>query len=191
MRPPIFSSWIEPTAKVLVTIAVILSSTAVRVQAAEVPEKIATESTTEVVRIPRGRNNSEYKTHYGNHRPVFGGPTSPEGEIEEFDRLKNPAFRFPKIDQFFKPWNQEKDVLNDKYGFQFSAHYSTMFQSLSESLSEDDKASVGVFRSTGKWTPQGRDSVDKGSLLVTIDHRHAFRDVAPGSWWGVMIPTTI
>ena len=52
----------------------------------------------------RGPASRESKTGFTTSRPIFGGPTSPEGELEEADRLKEPAFRFPSFDAAFKPW---------------------------------------------------------------------------------------
>jgi porin len=121
---------------------------------------------------------------YNATRPLFGGPTSPEGEIEETDRTRTPAFTFPAIYESFAGWRDWKRALNDEHGLQLSAHYSTLFQRLDESLGGEDKASGGVARVTAKWTALGRDSKNQGSLIVTLDHRHAFRDVAPADLAG-------
>jgi porin len=116
--------------------------------------------------------------------PPFGGPTSPAGELEDADRKETPAFRFPAADEAFRPWNDWKTNLNKEKGVQLSAHYSTMYQSLSETIGTDDKASAGVFRGTLKWTPVGRGTANEGSLNVMLDHRHGFRDVPPASLAG-------
>jgi porin len=121
---------------------------------------------------------------YNASRPVFGGPTSPEGEIEETDRTRTPAFRFPRVYDRFSPWRDWKQRLNEEHGLQLSAHYSTLYQELSDALGAEDKASAGVFRATGIWTLVGRDTPERGSLVLTIDHRHAFRDVAPADLAG-------
>ena len=128
----------------------------------------------------RGISDRESRFGYTATRPPFGGQTSSEGEIEETDRREDPAFRFPAIDEAFQPWVDWKTRQNSERGFAFSAHYSTMFQGLSDSVpGGEDKASGGVFRATLKWTPIGRGTDDTGSLVATVDYRHAIRDIAP------------
>lgn len=128
----------------------------------------------------RGLSSRESRTGFTTSRPAFGGPTSPEGDLEEADRKKEPAFRFPKIDEAFQPWTDWKTRQNNDNGFQLSAHYSTLFQGLSDPVpGGDDKASGGVLRATMKWTPIGRGTADTGSLVVMLDHGHGFRDTTP------------
>ncbi len=125
--------------------------------------------------------NRRSRTGFTQGKPPFGGPTSPNGDLEEADEVKAPAFRFPKIDAAFEPWVTWKTEQNKNNGFQLSAHYSTLFQGLSDSLpGTDDKASGGVLRATMKWTLTGRDTKNAGSLNVMLDHRHGFRDTTPG-----------
>ena len=116
---------------------------------------------------------------YTESTPPFAGPTSPQGEVEETDRALDPAFRFPQIDASFQPWQDWKRSANEDYGVQLAAHYSTLSQGLSDSLTGVDHASSGVFRGTLKWTLTGRESGDEGALNVMVDHRHGFRDVTP------------
>jgi porin len=134
---------------------------------------------------PRGFSSRRSKTGYTTKRPPFGGPNSPAGELEEADRVRDPAFRFPRIDAAFKPWNDWKTRADDEHGFQISAHYSTMYQGLSDAVpGGDDASSSGVLRATMKWAPKGTDSTNAGSLNVILDHRHAFRDTAPADLAG-------
>jgi porin len=116
---------------------------------------------------------------YTESTPVFAGPTSPQGEVEETDRELDPAFRFPGVDAAFQPWRDWKSSANKEHGVQLSAHYSTLYQGLSDSLTGEDQASAGVFRATLKWTLTGRESGNEGALNVMVDHRHGFRDVTP------------
>jgi hypothetical protein len=127
----------------------------------------------------RGFSTRESKTGVERDKPPFGGPTSPQGEIVETDLLREPAFRFPAADEAFKPWNAWKAKQSKDHGFDLSAHYSTMYQGLSDSITGRDAASAGVLRFTGKWTLVGRGTKDTGSLVVTLDHRHAFRGDGP------------
>jgi porin len=111
--------------------------------------------------------------------PVFGGPNSPEGQLEESGREREPAFRFPAIHDAFEPWRNWKKRMSDEHGFEFTGHYTTLYQNLSDSLTHEDTASSGVFRATAKWTLLGEGTKDTGSLVAMIDHRHKFRDIAP------------
>lgn len=140
-------------------------------------DEAATEQTEE---HPKGYSARRSKTGYAKERPRFGGRTSPEGEIVESDTELDPAFRFPKIDAAMEPWTAWKTELNEDSGIAFSAHYSTMYQGLSDALpGTDDKSSAGVLRGTMQWTPVGRGTANKGTLNVMLDHRHGFRDTTP------------
>ena len=129
-------------------------------------------------RIPVG-----YKAGYTN-KPVFGGPNSPEGQLEEDDRIKAPVFRFDEVNKVFKPWSDWKRGVNEEHGFQIIGHYATLYQKASESLTGVDEASSGVFRTTAKWTLLGRGTKNTGSLVLTVDNRHAYRDIPPASLAG-------
>ncbi len=111
----------------------------------------------------------------------FGGPTSVRGELEEEDRIKEPAFRFPAIDTALQPWFDTKKDLNDRLGLQFGVHYTTTFQGASDALpGADDAAASGIFRVLGTWTLLNRDGPNKGTLDFSVDHRHRLgTDIAP------------
>ena len=133
----------------------------------------------------RGISDIRSRTGEPIQTPPFGGRNSPSGEIVETQTVEEPAFRFPAVDATFEPWHEWKDRTSKDHGIQLSAHYSTMFVSLSDPIpGGDDKASSGVFRGTMKWNLVGRDTPDVGSLNVMLDHRHAFRDVDPAGMAG-------
>ena len=123
---------------------------------------------------------NEYKAGYST-KPRFGGPNSPEGQLEEDDRVKKPAFRFPAVYDSFESWRDWKRRQNEEHGFQFSGHYSTLYQGLSDSITGEDQASSGVFRAVARWTLLGKGTPDTGSLVVMVDNRHAYRDIAPAA----------
>ena len=134
---------------------------------------------------PKGFSARKSKTGYADELPPFGGRNSPAGEIVESDTELDPAFRFPKIDAAMQPWTDWKRKTGDEQAIAISAHYSTMFQSLSDALpGTDDKASAGVLRGTIRWTPIGKDTKNAGSLNIMMDHRHGFRDTAPSGLAG-------
>jgi len=121
-----------------------------------------------------------YKIGYA-LKPVFGGPNSPEGQLEDDDRVLEPAFRLPGVYDAFEPWRNWKRGLNENQGLQFTGHYTTLAQYLSDSLTDEDKASSGVFRATVKWTLLGQGTVDTGSIVAMVDHRHKYRELAPAN----------
>lgn len=119
-----------------------------------------------------------YKSGYST-KSSFGGPNSPEALMEEDDRIKEPAFRFEGIYDAFNPWRKWKRRQNKEHGFKISGHYATLYQGANKSLTGEDKASGGVFRTNAIWTLLGRGTKNTGSLVLTVDDRHAFRDVSP------------
>jgi len=137
---------------------------------------------------PGSLQNPTYKVGYKD-RPTIGGPNSPAGQMEETDRVKEPAFRFPAIYDATKPWRDWKKRLNEDYGVQFSGHYTTLYQGISDTApgKTEDKATSGVLRGTVIWKLLGDNSkpdTDFGALNLMVDHRHAYRDVAPADLAG-------
>jgi porin len=128
---------------------------------------------------PQGFSAHRSKVGYADKPPPFGGRTSPAGEVYEADEDRDPAFRFPVFDDAFASWDDWKRRQDDENGLQLSAHYSTMYQRVSDSLTEDDKASAGLLRATARWTLFGKDTSNFGSLNVMLDHRHGFRNQTP------------
>jgi hypothetical protein len=165
---------------VLVSGVVLLSLAA----AAEAQDTQASSEASEPAGQRPGFSERRSRLGYTETTPAFAGPNSPQGEIEETDRELEPAFRFPQIDAAFQPWRDWKSSANKEHGVQLSAHYSTLYQGLSDSLTGEDQASAGVLRATLKWTLTGRESGDEGALNVMVDHRHGFRDVTPADLAG-------
>ncbi len=122
-------------------------------------------------------------------KAVFGGPNSPEGQLEEDDQVKEPALRFPVFDRAMERWFDWKRRVNEEHGFQIGGHYVSLYQSLSarssaSGLGEEDDAWSGLFRANLKWAFNRRESGDDGALVLTVDHRHAFTDLAPAGLAG-------
>ncbi|MCP3957816.1 MAG: carbohydrate porin [bacterium] len=129
---------------------------------------------------------AEEKTHKSGYKrkSAFGGPNSPEGQLEEDDQVKEPALRFPAFDRTMGRWFDWKRRVNEEHGFQMSGHYVSLYQGLSDSLGEEDDAASGLFRLNAKWAFAGRKSGNESALVVTVDHRHAFTELAPGGLAG-------
>ncbi len=115
----------------------------------------------------------------------FGGPNSPEGQIEERSKEKVPAFRFDGVYDAFGPWRDWKSQAKDEHGFGFSGHYAIAAQGANKSLAGGSTSgSSGVLRLNGIWDLVNRGEDNTGSLVVTFDHRHKFNDPAPADLAG-------
>lgn len=90
--------------------------------------------------------------------------------IDESDVRRSPAFG----------GSDSPDVLlEDKESpLKLGGYYITVYQWVSESLTENDDALGGKLRLTGTWTPYGRESGNFGRLAVTLDRRHKFTNIA-------------
>ena len=71
---------------------------------------------TELGQQPLGFSQRHSRLGYTETTPVFAGPNSPQGEIEETDRELEPAFRSPQIDAAFQPWRDWKSSANNEHG---------------------------------------------------------------------------
>jgi len=115
----------------------------------------------------------------------FSGPSSVQSQLDEDDILKNPVLRFPNIDRSFQPWQDTKKRFNDKYDIQFGFDYNVLSQSISDSLSGEDNAAVGILRSYGLWDLTRKNDQDWGRISWKVDHRHKlFTDSAPADLAG-------
>ena len=183
------SSWSGSRVCALSVVIVLLLGFAMPVSADDASEidaesEAVSDNTKERGRVD-GFSSRRSRTGYTDRNPPFGGPTSPNGDLEEADREMEPAFRFPAIDAAFQPWTKWKTQTNTEHGVQLSAHYSTLFQQLSDTIDGgDDKASAGVLRGTLQWTLTGENTDNAGSLNIMLDHRHGFRDVTPANLAG-------
>jgi porin len=122
-----------------------------------------------------GVEESESVPHKSGYRAKdsgFNGPSSVRAQLEEDDVLKDPVFRFPRIDQALKPWLDFKHQVNQAIGLQFGFDYNILSQWLNDSLTDEDHAAVGVLRAYGSWTLLGRGTGHPGTLVAKVDHRH-------------------
>lgn len=110
----------------------------------------------------------------------FGGPSSPRGLQEKAEKPKEPAFRFPEIDEAFKPWQSWKKSIKDEHGFSLNGHYAVSIQGVNDTVAGGSTTNAsGVLRATGIWEALNRGTANNGSLVVTLDHRHSYTDNSP------------
>ena len=56
----------------------------------------------------------------------FSGPASVPSQLDEDDILKDPVYRYPKIDAAFESWQATKKRFNDEKDIQFGFDYNTL-----------------------------------------------------------------
>jgi porin len=133
---------------------------------------------------PDEKSGTPHKSGY-EETPDFGGPGSIRGQLEEDDRVKSPAFRFPKIDKMLQPWFDWKTHIKDEHYLQLGVDYATLYQAIDDSTGGMDDAWSGVIRAFGTWTLTGRDTQNTGSLFLKIEQRHEIgTGIAPNSLAG-------
>lgn len=112
----------------------------------------------------------------------FSGPASVQSQLDEDDILKDPVFRFPKIDEAFEPWQAIKKRFNEEKDIQFGIDYNTLSQGISDSIGTEDSSALGILRVSGIFTLSRKSEKDWGRLVIRVDHRHLlFSDIAPGA----------
>lgn len=124
-----------------------------------------------------GAPSPEHKAGYTN-RPSFGGPTAPEVQLEDDDRVKDPFFRFSDLDRTFQPWFDWKGRLKDDLGLEIGGYYMSVYQQADRSLTGEDDAFGGKLRLTSLWKPYRSATGNYGRLAFTLDHRHRIGDLA-------------
>ena len=93
------------------------------------------------------------KAGYEDRGASLGSPNTTSRMLVEEDIRTEPLFRFPEIDDSMENWWEFKSNVNQKYGLRFGIDYTTLYQHLSESLTDEDYAWSGILRSFGEWTP--------------------------------------
>jgi len=121
-----------------------------------------------------GSNQAETPEHKSGYseKPKFGSTFSVPSQLEEDDRVKKPVIRVPSADRVIKPWFDKKRELNEFLGFKLGMDYNTMYQSTSDSLTEEDSFWSGIARVYGTWTVFNKGEKAKGSLVWSLEHRH-------------------
>jgi porin len=89
-------------------------------------------------------------------------------------------------------WNQWKDDLKERAGFEFTIEYNSVLQGYSDAGVGDDFSAGGIFRVSGRWKLFNRDGLNPGSIIYRFDHRHRYTTIAPqnaGIAAGSALPT--
>ena len=105
--------------------------------------------------------------------PRWGGPNAVENQLRDDAEVDRPSL--------FERWFEWKDGLTEKHGLSFGVDYSTAYLQADESPG-DGEASSGMIRFFGTWDLLGRGTKNTGTFVWKVEHRHAYTDVAPGSF---------
>jgi len=97
----------------------------------------------------------------------FSGPASVPSQLDEDDILKDPVYRYPKIDAAFASWQATKKRYNDEKDIQFGFDYNTLSQGLSDSIASE----AGYIGVTGTLF-----SDTDGLTLVDFNYQQSFND---------------
>jgi len=102
----------------------------------------------------------------------LGGPQSVGAQLEEDAAQRRTMSRRPGVDALFDPVETSLERLQEISGLQVGLDYQALYQSATDSLTNQDQASSGSVRMFGKWALLGRDTGNTGSLMFLLEQRH-------------------
>ena len=90
--------------------------------------------------------------------------------------------RISVLDSITQPWFQWKKSVNDKIGLQVSTSYTTTNQFGENSpYKRSEFTGSGIFKIYSRWTLVNRNSLNNGTFVVNVDHRHKYTQIAPSN----------
>jgi porin len=105
--------------------------------------------------------------------PRFGGPDAVGNQLQDDAAVDRPTI----LDR----WAEWKKGLAEKHGISFSLDYSAVGLGADQSPDEESAAG-GMVRFFGAWELVGRGTVNTGSFIWKVEHRHSYTDVSPGGF---------
>jgi len=109
----------------------------------------------------------------------YGGRTS-VGKQLYLDNLFIPdRLRFPEFDKSIQPYYEWKRNIREKHNLQFGQDYTALYQKASDTLTDTDSASGGVYRFYGRWLAVGKENKNDGALVFKIENSHKYGAVSP------------
>ena len=110
----------------------------------------------------------------------YGGRSSVGKQLYLDDIFVPEHLRVPEFDKSLQPYYEWKRSVREKSDIQFGQDYTSLFQKASDSLTDVDSASGGVYRFYGRWFAVGKDKKNNSALVFKVEHSHKYRtDVAP------------
>ncbi len=102
----------------------------------------------------------------------LGGPQSVGPQLQEDAAKRETISRRPGWDAIFQPAEDSLERLKQLHGLQIGVDYQALYQTATDSLTDEDQASSGNARVLGKWQLAGRDTQNPGSLVFLVEQRH-------------------
>ena len=102
----------------------------------------------------------------------LGGPQSVGAQLEEDAAQRQVQSRRPGMDAIFDPAESSLERLRAMSGVQVGLDYQAVYQTATDSLTDQNQASSGSARTFGKWQLLGRDTENTGSLVFLLEQRH-------------------
>ena len=123
----------------------------------------------------------EVKTRSGYEVDGIGyGRRSSVGTSLYLDDIFVPEhLRFPEFDKSLQPYYEWKRKIRKQHNFQLGQDYTSLYQKASDSLTDTDSASAGVYRFFGRWLATGKGTKNNGALVFKIENSHNYGAVSP------------
>ncbi len=102
----------------------------------------------------------------------LGGPQSVGPQLQEDADQRKAMSRRPGVDAIFQPAEARLERLRQISGLQVGLDYQALYQSATDSFTNQDQASSGSARMFGKWQLLGGESQNPGSLVFLLEQRH-------------------
>ena len=101
----------------------------------------------------------------------YGGRTSVGTSLYLDDIFVSEHLRFPEFDKSLQPYYEWKRKVRQQYNLQLGQDYTTLYQKASDSLTDTDSATAGVYRFFGRWLVTGKGTKNSGALVFKIDRK--------------------
>jgi len=102
----------------------------------------------------------------------LGGPQSVGPQLEEDAAQRKTMSRRPRVDAVFQPAEDSLERLRQISGLQIGLDYQALYQTATDSLTDEGQASSGSARMFGKWQLLGRKPHNPSSLVFLVEQRH-------------------
>ena len=109
----------------------------------------------------------------------YGGRTSVGKQLYLDDIFIPDRLRFPEFDKSIQPYYEWKRKIREKHNLQFGQDYTALYQKASDTLTDTDSASAGVYRLYGRWLAVGKENKNDGALVFKIENSHKYGTVSP------------
>ena len=109
----------------------------------------------------------------------YGGRSSVSKQLYLDDVFVPEHLRFPEFDKSLQPYYEWKRKIRKQHNLQFGQDYTSLYQNASDSLTETDSASAGVYRFFGRWLATGKGTKNNGALVFKIENSHKYGAVSP------------